>query len=76
MTKQDIRAGVNLHKRHVVISRPYTKGSVLNGRKEVLYSSTGDEITTRGYRVLTSAECTTIMIAELAVTSGLGSFFD
>jgi hypothetical protein len=30
----------------------------------------------RGYRVLTSAECTTIMIAELAVTSGLGSSFD
>jgi hypothetical protein len=36
VTKQDIRAGVNLHKRHVVISRSYTKGSVLNGRKEVL----------------------------------------
>jgi hypothetical protein len=35
-----------------------------------------DEITTRGYRVLTFAECTTIMIAELAVTSGLGSSFD
>jgi hypothetical protein len=35
-----------------------------------------DEITTRGYRVLTSAECATIMIAELAVTSGLGSSFD
>jgi hypothetical protein len=59
-----------------VISRPYTKGSVKNGRKEVLYSSTGDEITTRGYMVLTSVECTTIMIAEPAVTSGLGSSFD
>jgi hypothetical protein len=35
-----------------------------------------DEITTRGYWVLTSAECTTIMIAELAITSGLGSSFD
>jgi hypothetical protein len=35
-----------------------------------------DEITARGYRVLTSAECTTIMIAGLAVTSGLGSSFD
>jgi hypothetical protein len=34
-----------------------------------------DESTTRGYRVLTSAECTTIMIAELAVTSGLGWFW-
>jgi hypothetical protein len=35
-----------------------------------------DKITTCGYRVLTSAECTTIMIAELAVTSDLGSSFD
>jgi hypothetical protein len=35
-----------------------------------------DEITTRVYRVLTSAECIAIMIAELAVTSGLGSSFD
>jgi hypothetical protein len=35
-----------------------------------------DEIITRGYMVLTSAECTTIMIAELVVTSGLGSSFD
>jgi hypothetical protein len=33
----------------------------------------GDEITMYGYRVLTSVECTTIMIAELAVTSGVGS---
>jgi hypothetical protein len=35
-----------------------------------------DEITTRGYRALTFEKCTTIMIAELAVTSGLGSSFD
>jgi hypothetical protein len=35
-----------------------------------------DEITTRGYNVLTSAECTTIMTAELAVTRGQGSSFD
>jgi hypothetical protein len=35
-----------------------------------------DEITTRGYRVLTFAKCTTIMIAELAVTCGLGSSLD
>jgi hypothetical protein len=61
---------------HVVISGPYTKENVKNGRKDVLYSPTGDEITMRGYRVLTSAECTTIMIAELAVTSGLGYSFD
>jgi hypothetical protein len=33
----------------------------------------GDEITTRGYRVLTFAKCTTIMIVKLASTSGLGS---
>jgi hypothetical protein len=35
-----------------------------------------DEITMREYRVLTFAKCTTIMIAELAVTSGMGSPFD
>jgi hypothetical protein len=35
-----------------------------------------DEITTRGYRVLTFVKCTTIMITVLAVTSGLGSSFD
>jgi hypothetical protein len=34
------------------------------------------EITTRGYMTLTSAGCTTIMIVELAVTSGLGSSLD
>jgi hypothetical protein len=38
--------------------------------------STSDEITTRGYRVLTSTKCATIMIAEVVVTSGLGSSFD
>jgi hypothetical protein len=36
----------------------------------------GDEITIRGYMVLTSIECTTIMVAKLAVTSGLGFSFD
>jgi hypothetical protein len=30
----------------------------------------------RGYRALTFAKCTPIIIAELAVTSGLGSSFD
>jgi hypothetical protein len=35
--------------------------------------STGDEITTRRYMVLTYTECTTILIAELKVMSGLGS---
>jgi hypothetical protein len=48
-----------------------------NGKKEVFYSHlASDEITTRGYRVLTFAKCITIMIAELAVISGLGSTFD
>jgi hypothetical protein len=35
-----------------------------------------DEITTHGYRVLTFAKCTTIMIAMLAVARGMGSSFD
>jgi hypothetical protein len=35
-----------------------------------------DEITTRGYMVLTFAKCTTVMTAVLMVTSGLGSSFD
>jgi hypothetical protein len=35
-----------------------------------------DEITTHGYMTLTFAKCTTIMIAVLKVTSGLGSSFD
>jgi hypothetical protein len=35
-----------------------------------------DEITTRGYRVLTFAKCTTIMIAVFAVTSSMGFSFD
>jgi hypothetical protein len=42
-------------------------------KRRFLWSSTGDEITTRGYMVLTFAKCITIQIAELAVTSGLGS---
>jgi hypothetical protein len=48
-----------------------------NGKKRGFYSRlASDEITTRGYRVLTYADYTTIMIVELAVTSGLGSSFD
>jgi hypothetical protein len=35
----------------------------------------GDEITMHEYMVLTSTECTTIMIAELVVTNGLGLLF-
>jgi hypothetical protein len=33
----------------------------------------GHEISMCGYMALTSTECTTIMIVELAVTNGLGS---
>jgi hypothetical protein len=35
-----------------------------------------NEITTRGYIVLTFAKCITVMTVVLTVTSGLGSFFD
>jgi hypothetical protein len=35
-----------------------------------------DEIISCGYRALTFAKCTTIMIVELMVTSGLGSSLD
>jgi hypothetical protein len=35
-----------------------------------------DEITMRGYRALTFVMCTTIMIAEFAITSGLVSSLD
>jgi hypothetical protein len=38
--------------------------------------SASDEIIMHGYRVLTSIKCTTIMIIELAVISGLGSSLD
>jgi hypothetical protein len=59
-----------------VISVPYTKGSVKNGKNMFSSRPYSDEITTCGYRVLTFAKCTTIMIVELAVTSSLGSSFD
>jgi hypothetical protein len=35
-----------------------------------------DKITTHGYKALTFTKSTTIMIAKLAVTSGLGSSQD
>jgi hypothetical protein len=41
-----------------------------------LKSPMGDEITTRGYRVLTFAKCTIVMTVVLMVTSVLGSPFD
>jgi hypothetical protein len=59
-----------------VISGPYTKGSVRIAKKAFSSRLASDEITTRGYRVLTFAKCITTMIAVLAVTSGLGSSFD
>jgi hypothetical protein len=43
---------------------------------DVFLSLKGDEITMHRYRVLTFANCTTIMITELAVTNGLGSSQD
>jgi hypothetical protein len=62
--------------RHVVISGPYTKGSVRMAKGGFYSRLASDIITTRGYRVLTSAKGRTIMIAELAVTRGLGCSFD
>jgi hypothetical protein len=45
-----------------------------NDKKEVFSSRlASDEITTRGYRALTFAKCTTVMTVVLTVTSGLGS---
>jgi hypothetical protein len=38
--------------------------------------SHSDEITTHGYKALTSTEYTTTMIVVLAVTSSLGSSLD
>jgi hypothetical protein len=35
-----------------------------------------NKITTRGYRALTFVKYTTIMIAKIAITSGLGSSLD
>jgi hypothetical protein len=56
-----------------VISRPYTKESVGMAKRRLSHRPRSDEITTRGYRALTFAKCTTIMIAKLVMTSGLGS---
>jgi hypothetical protein len=47
-----------------------------NGKKGFSSCLASDEITTRGYRMLTFATCITIMIAVLVVTSGLGHSFD
>jgi hypothetical protein len=61
---------------NVVISEPYAKGSVKNGKRRFSSRPIGDEITTRGYRILAFAKCTSIMIVELAIMSGLGSSLD
>jgi hypothetical protein len=57
----------------MIISGPYTKGSVKSGKKEVFSRLASDEITTRGYMTLTFVKCTTIMIVVLMVMSGLRS---
>jgi hypothetical protein len=59
-----------------VISGSYTKESVKNGKMRFSSCLASDEITTRRYRTLTFAKCTTIMIFEVLVTSGLGSSQD
>jgi hypothetical protein len=59
-----------------VISGPYTKESVIMVKNRFYSRLASDEINTRGYRVLTFAKCTTIMIAVLVVTNGLGFSFD
>jgi hypothetical protein len=53
----------------------YTKESVIMVKGGFYSHLASDEITTYGYRVLTFAKCTTIMLAELAVTSCMGSSF-
>jgi hypothetical protein len=61
---------------HVVISGPYTKRGVRMAKRGFSIRLANVEITTRGYRVLTFANCTTIMTVVLTVTSGLGSSFN
>jgi hypothetical protein len=59
-----------------VISGPYTIRSVKMTKMSFSSRPIRDKIITCGYRVLTFKKCTTVMIAELAVTSSLRSFFD
>jgi hypothetical protein len=56
-----------------VISGSYTKESVKNGKNEFSSHPRSDEITTRGYMMLTFTKCTIGMTIMLTVTSGLGS---
>jgi hypothetical protein len=58
-----------------MISGLYTKG-VKNEKRRFSSWLASDEINTRGYKVLTFAKCTTIMIVELIVMSGLESSRD
>jgi hypothetical protein len=57
-----------------LITETYLEG--LDAHRGFSSHLASDEITTRGYRVLSFTKCTTIMIVVLAVTSGLGSSFD
>jgi hypothetical protein len=55
-----------------VICGTYTEGSVKNVKRRLYSHLASDEITTRGYRVLTFAKSTTVLAAVLTVTSSLG----
>jgi hypothetical protein len=46
------------------------------GKRRFSSRLASDEITTHGYMALTFAKCIAIMIAKLAITSGLGSSLD
>jgi hypothetical protein len=59
-----------------VISRPYTKGSVRMAKRRFSSCLASDEISTRGYRALIFAKCTTVIATMLMVTSGLRFSFD
>jgi hypothetical protein len=59
-----------------VISVPYIKVSVRMAKKRFSSLLASDEITTRGYKVLTFAKYTTVMTVVLTVTSGLESSRD
>ncbi len=63
-------------KSYVVISWPWTNRSVHWAKWSLFSRLSSDKITTHGYMVLNFAKCITIMIAELAVTSGLRSSLD
>jgi hypothetical protein len=59
-----------------VISGSYTKGSERMAKMRFSSRLHSDEITTHGYKALTSTRCTTVMTVMLTVTSGLESSRD